>query len=82
MKKYLILLTVLLLLSVQGCRTTPEKEKIILLPPPEHVEFEPVASVQDMAEVIVKQDAIIKTWEAWGEYVMGVIEDDGATGSN
>ena len=82
MKKYLILLTVLLLLSVQGCKTTPKKEKIILLPPPEHVEFEPVASVQDMAEVIVKQDAIIKTWEAWGEYVMGVIEDDGATGSN
>lgn len=82
MKKYLILLTVLLLLSVQGCKTTPEKEKIILLPPPEHVEFEPVASVQDMAKVIVKQDAIIKAWEAWGEYVMGVIEDDGATGSN
>ncbi len=82
MKKYSILLTVLLLLSVQGCKTTPEKEKIILLPPPEHVEFEPVASVQDMAKVIVKQDAIIKAWEAWGEYVMGVIEDDGATGSN
>lgn len=82
MKKYLILLTVLLLLLIPGCKSIPEKKEFTLPPMPEHVEFEPVASVQDMAKVIVKQDAIIKTWEAWGEYVMGVIEDDGATGSN
>lgn len=82
MKKFLILLTVLLLLLIPGCRSTPEKDKIILLPPPEHVEFEPVASVQDMAKVIVKQDAIIKSWEAWGEYVMGVIDGDGSADCN
>ena len=76
MKKYLKLLIVLLLLIIQGCKSTPEKEKIILLPPPEHVEFEPVASVKDMGEVIIKQDAIIKSWEAWGEYVLGVVEGE------
>ena len=76
MKKYLKLLIVLLPLIIQGCKSTPENEKIILLPPPEHVEFEPVASVQDMAKVIVKQDAIIKLWESWGEYVLGVVEGE------
>ena len=49
---------------------------------PEHVEFAPVASVKEMGEVIVKQDAIIKSWEAWGKNVEGIINGDGPDGSN
>lgn len=76
MKKYLILLIVLLLLLFPGCKSLPEERKITLPPMPEHVEFAPVSSVKDMAEVIIKQDAIIKSWEAWGNNVQGIIGKD------
>ena len=76
MKKFLILLTVLLLGITLSCKTIPEKQKITLPPMPEHVEFEPVASVKEMGEVIVKQDAIIKSWEAWGKNVQGIISNE------
>ena len=76
MKKFLILLTVLLLGITLSCKTIPEKQKITLPPMPEHVEFEPVASVKEMGEVIIKQDAIIKSWEAWGKNVQGIISNE------
>jgi len=82
MKKFLILLTVLLLGITLSCKTIPEKQKITLPPMPEHVDFEPVSSVQEMGIVIVQQDAIIKSWEAWGKNVEGIINGDRPDGSN
>ncbi len=82
MKKFLILLIVLLLGITLSCKTIPEKQKITLPPMPEHVDFEPVSSVKEMGEVIVKQDAIIKSWEAWGKNVEGIINGDGPDGSD
>ncbi len=76
MRKYLRLLIALLLLLIPGCKSIPEKKEYTLPPMPEHVEFEPVASVKDMAEVIVKQDEIIKSWEAWGKNVQGIISNE------
>ena len=81
MRKYLRLLIALLLLLIPGCKSIPEKKEFTLPPMPEHVEFEPVASVKEMGEVIVKQDAIIKSWEAWGKNVEGIINGDGPDGS-
>ena len=82
MKKFLILLTVLLLGITLSCKTIPEKQKITLPPMPVREEFKSVSSVQDMAEVIVKQDALIASWEAWGKNVEGIINGDGPDGSN
>lgn len=82
MKKFLILLTVLLLGITLSCKTIPEKQKITLPPMPEHVDFEPVSSVREMGIVIVQQDAIIKSWEAWGKNVEGIINGDRPDGSN
>ena len=81
MKKFLILLIVLLLGITLSCKTIPEKQKITLPPMPEHVEFEPVASVKEMGEVIIKQDAIIKSWEAWGKNVQGIISNESDSGN-
>ena len=76
MRKYSTLLILLLLLIIPGCKTLPEENKIILPPMPEHVVFEPVSSVKEMGEVIIKQDAIIKSWEAWGKNVQGIISNE------
>ena len=81
MKKFLILLIVLLLGITLSCKTIPEKQKITLPPMPEHVEFEPVSSVKEMAKVIVKQDEIIKSWEAWGKNVQGIIGNESDSGN-
>lgn len=81
MRKYLRLLIALLLLLIPGCKSIPEKKEFTLPPMPEHVEFEPVASVKEMAKVIVKQDEIIKSWEAWGENVQGIISNESDSGN-
>ena len=76
MKKYSTLLILLLLLIIPGCKTLREENKITLPSMPEHVEFDPVSSVEEMGEVIIKQDAIIKSWEAWGKNVQGIISNE------
>ena len=76
MRKYLKLLIALLLLLIPGCKSIPEKKEFTLPPMPEHVEFQPVSSVKEMGEVIIKQDAIIKSWEAWGRDVQGIISNE------
>ena len=81
MRKYLRLLIALLLLLIPGCKSIPEKKEFTLPPMPEHVEFQPVASVKEMGEVIIKQDAIIKSWEAWGRDVQGIISNESDSGN-
>ena len=76
MKKFLKLLIALLLLLIPGCKSIPGKKEFTLPPMPEHVEFQPVSSVKEMGEVIIKQDAIIKSWEAWGRNVQGIISNE------
>ena len=81
MKRFLKLLIPLYLLTLTGCRSIPVDTQVILETMPQHTDFEPVASVADMANVIVKQDAIIKEWEAWGQNVRELLEDDGTSNS-
>ena len=81
MKKYLKLLIMLWPLIILSCKSVPEEKKITLPPMPEHVEFEPVSSVKEMGEVIIKQDAIIKSWEAWGKNVQGIISNESDSGN-
>ena len=76
MKKYLKLLTILLPLIILSCKSIPEEKKITLPPMPEREELPQVTSIKDMAEIIVKQEALIESWEAWGNNVKGIIEGE------
>lgn len=82
MKKYLKLLTILWLLTILSCKTVPEKITIILPPMPEREELPEVTSVKDMGVIIVKQEALIESWEAWGQNVKELIDGYGAADSN
>ena len=74
MKKYLKLLIMLWLLIILSCKSVPEEKKITLPPMPEREELPTVSSVKDMADIIIKQEALIESWEAWGQNVKGLIE--------
>lgn len=76
MKKYLKLSIMLWLLIILSCKTLPEENKIILPPMPEREELPQVSSVKDMAEIIIKQEALIESWEAWGQNVKGLVEGE------
>ncbi len=76
MKKYLKLLIMLWPLIILSCKSVPEEKKITLPPMPEREELPTVSSVKDMAEIIIKQEALIESWEAWGQNVKGLIEGE------
>lgn len=76
MKKFLKLSIMLWLLIILSCKTLPEENKIILPPMPEREELPQVSSVKDMAEIIIKQEALIESWEAWGLNVKGLVEGE------
>ena len=76
MKKFLKLSIMLWLLIILSCKTLPEEKKIILPPMPEREELPQVSSVKDMAEIIIKQEALIESWEAWGLNVKSLVEGE------
>ena len=82
MKKFLMLLTALWLLIILSCKTLPEERKITLPPMPEREELPQVSSIKDMAEIIVKQNALIESWEAWGQNVKELVDGNGPADSN
>ena len=82
MKKFLILSTLLWLLIIQSCKTLPEERKIVLPPMPEREELPEVKSIHDMAEIIIKQNALIESWETWGQNVKELIDGNGPADSN
>ena len=76
MRKYLKLLIMLWPLIILSCKSVPEEKKITLPPMPEREELPTVSSVKDMADIIIKQEALIESWEAWGQSVKGLIEGE------
>lgn len=82
MKRFLRLSIVLWLLIILSCKTVPEQKKITLPPMPEREELKPVSSVKDMAEIIIKQEALIESWESWGKNVKELIDGNGPDGCN
>ena len=76
MKRYLRLLIVLWPLTILSCKTIPEEKKITLPPMPVREKLPEVTSIKDMADIIVKQEALIQSWEAWGMNVQGIIEGE------
>ena len=86
MKKYLILLILCCALLSLSCKSTPVKEEpesgispaleLALQQMPEKTEYQPVKSVQEMAQTITKQHAVIKEWEAWGESMQEILRNE------
>ena len=86
MKKFLILLILCCALLSLSCKSTPAKEEsefgispaleLALQQMPEKTESQPVKSVQEMAKMLIKQHAIIKEWEAWGESMQEILKNE------
>ena len=78
MKRFMKLLTVLLMLITVSCKTIPQKKNYTLAPFPKRKELPKASSVQDMAVIIEMQNSLIAEWELWGKDVKEMLENDGA----
>ena len=81
MKRFMKLLTVLLMLITVSCKTIPQKKNYTLAPFPKRKELPKASSVQDMAVIIEMQNSLIAEWELWGKDVKEMLENDGANKS-
>ncbi len=82
MMRFTKLLIALLILTITGCKTLPQKKSYTLPPFPKREELPHASSVKDLAEIITKQDALIAEWESWGNNVKEMLENDGASDSS
>ena len=76
MKKFIILLLILLPITITSCRTTKIENEIVLKPHPQRQELLIPKNTKECAQVILYYHSIIKQWEAWGDYVEGVLKND------
>ena len=75
MKKFLILLPILLLIITTGCKTTKVEKKITLPPKPAREEIEAPTTISECAEVINYYNTLVKLWENWGERVDAILTE-------
>ena len=75
MKKFIILLPILLLITTTGCKTTKVEKEIILPPKPQRDELEAPRTSADCAEVINYYNTLIKLWENWGERAEAILTE-------
>jgi uncharacterized lipoprotein YajG len=75
MKKFLILLTLLLPLITTGCTTVP-KTKTVLPPKPIREERQEVTNLRDVSLLINYYEHLIQEWERWGENVSKIVEEE------
>ena len=69
MKKLAILLVLLFLQTMTGCRSN-KIEKVYVLPPkPQRKEIQAPQDLQDYAQIINYYEHLVEEWEAWGELV-------------
>ena len=67
MKKYTILLMILLPLITTGCKTTKVENEIELPPKPERVEQKEPESLSDLADLLNYYEHLVEQWENWGD---------------
>ena len=76
MKKYIVLLIVLLPLITLGCKTTKVEEREITLPPkPQRQELKEPESIQDIANALNYYEHLVQEWETWGDSVETIVSD-------
>ena len=74
MKKLAILLVLLFLQTMTGCRST-KIEKVYVLPPkPQRKEIQAPQDLQDYAQIINYYEHLVEEWEVWGELVEEMVK--------
>ena len=59
----------LLLLTIQGCKTTKEIEKIELPPKPQRQELKNPQTLNEIADTLNYYEHLLQEWENWGNRV-------------
>ena len=63
------------MLTISGCRTTKEIEKIELPPKPCRQEIKAPTNITECAEVINYYEHLVQQWEEWGNSVDAILTD-------
>lgn len=65
---------ILSVLTITGCRTTKDIQKIELPPKPEREEQKATGNIHDIAELLNYYEHLVQEWEIWGDTVENLIE--------
>lgn len=63
------------MLTITGCRTTKEVNKIELPPKPAREEIEAPKDLKGIAELLNYYEHKLQEWEAWSESVDAILTD-------
>lgn len=74
MKKLLILLVLLLLPIMTGCKTTEIKTVYVLPPKPQRKELQVPQELKDYAQIINYYEHLVQEWENWGNTVSSMVQ--------
>lgn len=66
----------LLILTISGCRTTKEIEKIELPPKPLREEMEAPKDLKGVTELLNYYEHLVELWENWGECVEAILTEE------
>ena len=76
MKKLVILLVLLFLPIMTGCKTTEKiiQTKYVLPPKPQRKELQAPQTIQDYAQLLNYYEHLVQLWEAWGTVVEEMVK--------
>ena len=76
MKKLAILLVLLFLPTMTGCKTTEKiiQIKYVLPPKPQRKELQDPQTIQDYAQVLNYYEHLVQLWEEWGILVEEMVK--------
>ena len=78
MKKLVILLVLLFLPIMTGCKTTEKiiQVKYVLPPKPQRKEIQAPQTIQDYAQILNYYEHLVQEWELWGATVTECLTND------
>ena len=65
----------LLLLTIQGCKTTKVQNEIELPPKPQRVEQKEPETLSDLADLLNYYEHLVELWENWGDRAEKLIKE-------
>lgn len=74
MKKLLILLVLLFLPIMTGCKTTEIKTVYVLPPKPQRKELQAPQTIQDYAQILNYYEHLVQEWELWSNTVSSMVQ--------